>query len=394
MLIITELPSEVLFHLFTFFKGKELAHLRLTNCAFRDLISLDTVWMEKCIQEFKIKSLEGWKVNTFYELYTKVLHKYGFLIGLWKAVMEPYGTMIVIQHTNGKLVGSELLAPCPPHIEKPMRKRLMFTIELNEEKVAESLCHMGPNQLSHKCNIFPEQNDENQAYFRCCVEAAHRNPGGMRRELEQFLMDESPEIEAAIFTGTLEILKKFRVLKKYESCFDLHRIILPAKENDAIIQPGLYKADYTIFGYELILVFYTDDKNKLIGKKVTGNPCIPADEVAFEVTMDQPIFLLAEHQQTLETIETRGYDGIPEGIHYKLLPEQDFLLPQDCEFEGKIPPSCAFRFHAKMNISPANVDKAVFMPSHLVVFSANSFALLAFQAKMLFTFLQVEETFL
>lgn len=49
----------------------------------------------------------------------------------------------------------------------------------------------------------------------------------------------------------------------------MNRIILPADEPDAVIKPGLYKADYAMFGYELILVFYTDNKNKIMGKKVT-----------------------------------------------------------------------------------------------------------------------------
>lgn len=393
MMIITELPSEVLLHLFTFLKGTDLALLRLSCNTFRDLISLDTVWMEKCIREFKIESLEGWNVDTYYDLYTKVLHRYGFLLGLWQAEMHPYGTMIHIQHEKGKLVGSETMAPCPPQMHKAMRKKLMFTVELNEENIVESFCHMGPNRLSHKCNIFAEDNNKNRVCFRCCVEAAHRNPGGMRREFEQFMMDESWEIEEAIFTGKIELLQKFRVLKKFEACFDLNRIILPADEPDAVIKPGLYKADYAMFGYELILVFYTDNKNKIMGKKVTGDPRVPGGQIAFEGKMDEPIFLLGEHQESLASVEERGHDPIPEGIHYKLLPEQDFFLPHDCSYEGKIPSSCTFRFHAMMNISPANVNTAFFLPSHLIVFNRKSFALLAFQAETLFTFLRMEETF-
>ena len=60
----------------------------------------------------------------------------------------------------------------------------------------------------------------------------------------------------------------------FRACFDLNRIILPVENTDDIIQPGLYKADYNIFGYELILVIYTDDKNKIIGKKVTVSDTI------------------------------------------------------------------------------------------------------------------------
>eukprot|EP00106_Octopus_bimaculoides_P015161 XP_014782603.1 PREDICTED: F-box only protein 31-A-like [Octopus bimaculoides] len=384
-----DFPHEVLTYLFKFLPGPQLAPLRLVNKKMLYVVSQDAVWMDKCNREYNIKSLTNWGFNSYYELYTQVLHKFGFLIGIWRAVMSPYGSLIKFEPKDGKVLGQELSAPCPPNINSPLRRKLLFSIEVEDSEV-KTLCHMGPNNIPHQCNIFAVDGDKSLVKFECCVEAAHRNPGGMRREFEQFLMDESSEITEIIFTGKIELLQKFWVLKRFESGFDMVKVHIPTASPLTILDAGMYKGDYNTFGYELVLVSFSEDGDAILASKVTGDPHVSGGEKAFEINLTAPILLREDQQTTMSIVQQHQWTVVQS---YEKLPEQAFIIPQDCLYEGpNFPTTCSARFHGKFQVLSPSQNTADLFDCHLIVFNRKLFTILTFETKQLYSFHHVEET--
>ncbi|GAB1599301.1 F-box only protein 31-A-like [Argonauta hians] len=385
-MLITDFPFEVLVHLFSYLPAPQLATLRLVNKKMLSFVSsMDSVWMDKCNQKCNVKSLTNWGLSSYYELYTIVLHKFGYLIGTWRAVMPPYGSLIKFEPKDGKLVGLELSAPCPPKILSPLRKKLIFTVEVEESKV-KALCHMGSNNMAHQCNLSLIDGDSGHMKFECCMEAAHRNPGGMRREFEQFMMDEISEI---IFTGKIEVLQKFWLLKKFESGFEMVKMHIPSACLTTVVGAGLYKGDYNVFGFQLVQLSFSQDEETITAYKITGDPHVTGGMTAFEINLMAPILLLKDQQTTLDTVQQHAFTLAQS---YKELPEQDFILPEDCHYGGmNLPATCSARFLGKFHVFSNSQEKAALFDCHLIVFTKNSFAILTFETKQLYSFYRVVE---
>lgn len=80
------LPWELWFETFTYLPGNDIIHFLSSSRTYRALVTAETVWHELC-SRYGVRDLTHFKSLgshcSFYTVYTKLLHTYGPLLGLW-----------------------------------------------------------------------------------------------------------------------------------------------------------------------------------------------------------------------------------------------------------------------------------------------------------------------
>ncbi|TCD66799.1 F-box protein 31 [Steccherinum ochraceum] len=88
---VASLPFELLLHTVTFLSGLDTIHLLSTCRFYRRFVSDESIWRELC-SRYGVRDLSAFRRHSghsFYSVYTKLLHTYGPLLGIW-ASDNPY----------------------------------------------------------------------------------------------------------------------------------------------------------------------------------------------------------------------------------------------------------------------------------------------------------------
>merc|ERR1712150_173792 len=89
------------------------------------------------------------------DIYTKLLHKFGKLLGIWKSVESPYGGIYLVSFnpSNNAIYGYEVLAPKGYQVQDKLRKKLIFTVKIHQDTgLAIPQCHRG-YEGPHDCSV-------------------------------------------------------------------------------------------------------------------------------------------------------------------------------------------------------------------------------------------------
>ena len=140
--------------------------------------------------------VEDWEAS-FYDIYTRVLHRYGTCLGLWRRQLYPYGGLLQIKIDAGRLIGIEFHPPIVWDIRGPLRPRNVFSIGINTNKT-EILCLRG----YHGPHPGSLQFDKNgvDVIFTCNKMSCHVHPQGSNAEFEE-LINEETDNSSVPFTG-------------------------------------------------------------------------------------------------------------------------------------------------------------------------------------------------
>ncbi|TCD66786.1 F-box protein 31 [Steccherinum ochraceum] len=83
---LSSLPLELLFHILTFLPAQDIIDFLSTARSFHALASNESVWQELC-SRYGLHDLAPFRIHdpnrSFFTVYTKLLHPYGPLLGLW-----------------------------------------------------------------------------------------------------------------------------------------------------------------------------------------------------------------------------------------------------------------------------------------------------------------------
>lgn len=148
---VNQLPPELLAHVFSFLKAKDLANVAHVCKAFRGASQIDKIWRIRTYSDYGVKLSPGSELG-YNQLYKKVLHKYGTLLGLWLADITHYGGLVQVKFERERISGIEWLAPQNPNYMGAMRQQLLFTVGISAEGETQVLCHRGYHG-PHKCQI-------------------------------------------------------------------------------------------------------------------------------------------------------------------------------------------------------------------------------------------------
>ncbi|XP_070575363.1 F-box only protein 31-like [Ptychodera flava] len=393
------LPPELLTYVLSFLHGTDLPSVSLVCKRFKEAVDVEWVWQKRCKQEYGVDSLKGWKNPSYRTVYTKILHHYGFIFGIWQPEIGPYGGLVHISVVDGSILATQLLPPCDPNVTAPLRKKPLFSITLNDDDRTEVRCLKGPKG-PHKC-IITSASEETKDVFcaKCCKPDKHRHPGGRHEEFRSWLEEELGNPNENLHDLIRELLlMKFMITNQYETVCHYKKIVLPVPMQDVPIQPGLFKGTYGSHGVEIVNVSYKDDK--IHGTKVTGDPNVPACQLSIEADLNSPMVLTAEQQETLAILEGLDMDDVIVRDQNAQQHLQPFKLPSGVsdrglsQFqEGRSIQTCRARYFGTGLIASHGFMNSSRTLGHLVIFDDNFFGFLWLELRSLSVYSRVHDKF-
>nr|XP_006814768.1 PREDICTED: F-box only protein 31-like [Saccoglossus kowalevskii] len=384
MATILSLPPELLTYLLSFLPGVDLPRAASVCKQFNESVAVDLVWQKRCNVEYGVDKLEGWRKPTFRDMYAKILHPYGYLLGLWQPEIGPYGGLVYIEVVYGSILATLYQPPCDPNVTAPLRKKACFSITLTEDGRTELRCLKGPKG-PHKCVI-----------TSVSITALHFHS----YELQAWLEEELGNSEEFLHDHIQELLlMKFMIKSQYETVCLYKRIHLPEPMHNVPIQPGLFKGTYGSHGVEVVNLTYQD--MQILGTKVTGDPNVPACQLSIEADLSEPLRLSLEQQQTLAILELVDKEDVivrDQGLGE----EQPFKLPHGVSDRGmnhiqdrihKTITTCRARYFGTGLIASHGFMNSSRTPGHLIVFSEDVFGFLWLELRSLSIYSRVHEKF-
>ncbi|XP_062593048.1 F-box only protein 31-like [Saccostrea cucullata] len=360
------LPPELLTRILRNIPGKDLQNVCLSCKQLRDIAYDESIWKRKCEEEYKFKSINGWNV-TYRELYHKVLHLYGDLVGLWWRDFKYYGGLMQVKYDSGCIKGVELLAPVSPHVERPLRRKTIFTISLTSSgKIKIISVHSTPCEES-PCSIRVEEDKLKGRILE------YKGPKHKEESLDQWMEEELGSEEAMdIYRHCYKRRGKSYLSSKHH--YRWTPLEVPAPRANVPIQPGLFKGTYSAHGIEILSLDYNTDKTEATATKITGDPNIPATKISVKADLTSTLVLTASQQETLpallEASESNDQQPPPD--------TQPFKLPMDCYDRDiqNIPKTCTFRCTALGQIAADRYVNPSFSKAQFVVFDENTFGMI------------------
>ncbi|XP_064467028.1 F-box only protein 31-like [Ornithodoros turicata] len=386
------LPLEVLAKILSFLYGPDIAHASQVCRSFYEASQIEKVWRTRCDKEFSVKSKS---INnfSFRDVYSKLLHKYRFFLGLWQPQVSSYGGLfqVTFDPSSASIVGRELLPPRDPYITDPLRKKVLFSIVLCQRRRAQVRCVGGYNG-PHAAVLQEISRDE--FAFKCCVTECHKHPNGKHQELRDWLHEEaSVSLDMQQFPQSHELLlMKFLILRQYDYSFQYQRVQLQAPLPNVPLQPGIFKGTYGTHGLELIQLEYVDHCTKLRASKLSGDPNVPSGQVTFEVVLQYWMTLTAEQQVSIADLDSIEVVAA-EDNHPNLSRSQPFYVPMDCHLRfQEIPRTCLARYHGLGQVAGHGFTNPSFSRGHWIVFNENLFGFLWLELLSLSVYHRVTES--
>lgn len=390
---VLDLPPEVLAEVFSHLTGSYLPTVARVCKAFLAAAKVDILWQRICTKEYDVKFNIAEDISlTYYEVYSRLLHPYGFTLGLWQIDNCPYGGLVHVKFESGVINAVQYNMPKDPHITDPLRAKTLFTITPCPTGAAESHCHKGYNG-SHTCVL--SKKEEGFSY-KCLSVDKHRHPHGKEAEFREWLQQETTNNVEQLQSlhGQELFLMKFVITGQNEVEFGLRRLSLPQPVANVPLQPGLFKGTYGSHGIELVLLEYDLDAHKAVALKVMGDPNVPADQISIKIDIKRPMILNTTQQAKMETLSQIDTPDLPPEMTLDRLPVQPFVLPRDCFDRNQRPPqTCRFRFHSLGQIAGHGFHHPQLIPGQWVVFDEDTFGHIWMELRSFSIFSRVKETF-
>uniref|UniRef100_A0A665VP87 F-box domain-containing protein n=1 Tax=Echeneis naucrates TaxID=173247 RepID=A0A665VP87_ECHNA len=393
---LVELPPELLVEIISLLPGTALPNVALVCKKFRQILSTETIWRRRCVEEFGMKEdlrkMDAGGVSS-QELYVKLLHPYRHILGLWQPDIGPYGGLLNVVVDGLFIIGWMYLPPHDPRVEDPMRRRPLFRIHMWENKKATVECmygHKGP----HKGDIQTVKKDEFST--KCNQTDHHRMPGGRQEEFRTWLEEEWGRTLEEIFHEHMQelILMKFIYTSQYDNCLTYRRIYLPPAKPSDLLQPGLFKGTYGSHGLEIVMLSFHGTSAR--ATKLTGDPNVPAGQLTLDVDLSRPVVLpdleqqrkieelsrlvLGVHKEVQREVEQQA-NGRPTTVN-AAAEAQPFVLPLGVMARNEVyPRTCRKCFYGTGLIAGHGFTSPERTPGLFVLFDEDRFGFIWLELK-------------
>lgn len=379
------LANEILAGIFKHLAALDLGKVAKTCQRFRSATCIDQIWQHLCERDYGVSSLDHWNLSSFRELYIIVLHQYGCLLGVWKCNINPYGGLVHIKISPGKIEAVDCRAPFDPDIKCSLRPKVIFDVRIQGGKVAV-MCYSDWDNGSHSANLMVEETAEGkgpQFYLKCNSCSNHEIPSDRDEGmgvLRKWLKEEYNNENLLFFQPHMVQL----VLMKYMTMHSLHKHPLTfealefqkCNRDSIILTPGVFKGTYSSHGVELVMV--TIEDQRIIATKLTGDPNVPAGEVTFDVDLSRPVTDDAEPPAEAGNCQAR-----------------ELHLPQAYEARYRnFPPTYRARYHGKGQIASHGFVSPQWTPGHFVLFNDDMFGFLWLELLAFSVYSRTTEPFL
>ncbi|CAG2223147.1 FBXO31 [Mytilus edulis] len=357
--LLTNLPPELIIRILEDLPSRDIGLLSGTCTQLRSICRTDIVWQKLCQKICDIE-VEEWD-TTYYNIYTKVLHRYGRCLGLWRRNMRPYGGLMQVKVDNGRLLATEYKPPYVSDIHGPLRPKKVFSISINKSKNrTEILCLHGYGE-AHPGSIEFET-EESDVVFKCCQMSSHAHPKGSSVELSTMIKK--------IFLCFVHEMGN--MLFSFSQKYRLTRIEVQKPDPVYPIQPGLFQAHYSAHGIEMFLLKYDMSKKEAEVIKITGDPNVPAGETSIYINLRKPMQLTKDQQLDVNSLLLLEEDDIPDSDDVQPR-NQPFVIPPGFStfLDDFTPTTCDYRYFARGRIAGDDYRDPDLIPVHVVPFEVH-----------------------
>lgn len=392
MLELLDLPPEILAHIFNYLSGKNLAVVCQVCREIREVAMLETVWQKRCLIEFNFTANDGWNA-TYWDIYTKVLYKYGWLVSLWRRDLDPYGGIVQIKYEEGRIVGYDYLPPVYPKVHENLIRKKLFSVHLKPDGKLELSClrgYKGP----HKCKVTNYKEDG--VTIKCSDISCHKHPDGDSNDYLKWVSDVfDPGNQFGFYHLPRQ---KFKFLKENEKRYNLLPLVVPENNpqfDNIPIKPGFFKGTYSAHGNEILALTYSVEDNEAQLTKITGDPNVPATKVSQHIDFQHTMILTDEQQASMQMLlDIDTHDPSEEELEQAQ--KQKFILPVQCYCDAKtadIPKFCKLRCHSRGRIAAEGYLNPKFSKSHCIIFDEDNIGVLWLELESFSLYSRVTEKF-
>lgn len=314
---------------------------------------------------------------TFAQVRQLLYNRYGQIIDLFKVVSTPYGGLVKVKFDGYQLIGVRFFAPPEQHLERSLRWKLIFVVQVNNDGCCECLCFRG--HVGHLTEIENRHSLSKGFKLKCSSAKLHEHPGGDSHGFDAWLCDELGlnAVDESQRTEELTLSKYNTVLNELSiECLSLD---LPYFHKGAFIQPGVFKGNYSAHGNEIVLLTYCNETNSASITKITGDPNVPAEKESIHVYLSRPLFFTLDQQLTLTV---HSYMLLVKDLDMRSAPDHtsehhhhEFQLPHHISATGQnVPSVCRARFCSTGLIAGTGFVHSQKVPGNFIVFDDDTFA--------------------
>ncbi|XP_042858258.1 F-box only protein 31-like [Penaeus japonicus] len=389
-LTITILSEDVLVRILMECSVHDLVAMSSTCKLFYRLARDELLWKYFCKKDYRISqdNLEG--IDSYYKLYSKLLHKYGWLEGTYQTEIGPYGELMEVKFESGCMIGVNWEPSSERDVEAPLTHYVLFSISLDKNP-PECVCL--PDIAPHPCSLILDKR-KGQIRQQCS------KPDNHIQALIEYISSGN-----GTTSGWVNRLKMIFLNEVLDSGA-LHRpLLIPGPQDipeelfmtdgtlpPQLITPGLFKGSYGGHGTELILFKYKDE-NELHGVKVTGDPNVYAGKISVKVSLRFPVQPLTKEQQVsyanLKRIEPKQSKEPISSIK-----PQPFVPPDGFDLRDTNPPNrCRARYHGFGQIAFEGYQHPNFIEVHIMVFNNDLLGVAWITLESFSLFQRVEKSF-
>ena len=373
---LTELPPELCLLVAIHLPVSDLCSLRVSCSALKNICDLETVWVSRCQQDFRVQIRAD--IPAKY-LYQNLLFKYGCLIGIWQRHnLKLYGGLLRVYYEaeTGCIIFENLLPA--PDIYQDLRRQRFLTLSLTSDRSGVTVENQDLLTFREKAVIRLEEEEEFSVTVPSLTDYIS-SPAEWRELLDTFReWDTSNNTEAAIM--------KFVSVFHNRNIFLYSRVLTPSwvqhhhgasqVSGSAILSslaPGVFKGHYGCHGIELV---HLQDGQ---GVKLTGDPNVPFNQVTFRVTRRDCLDLSLEQQRSVSQVREATEDpgGCQESGGTSQEGRANFLVPDGMVERTPVTwRDCLGRWPAEVQIASQMFQDSQFILANFVLFSQDEFALM------------------
>ncbi|CAL4099837.1 unnamed protein product [Meganyctiphanes norvegica] len=341
-----DLPVEVLLLILKNCSAQDLVAIGQTCSHFRNIIASDTLWKSVCIKDFSVKTLG--RIKSYYNLYSKLLHKHGWMLGTYHCQIEPYGGLFEIRYQDEEIHGINLLADAS-RPTGPLTEYLMFIIKSSEH---DPQCVINSNTY-HTGKI--TKTGEKTFTYICENTSAHGE-----EETEHMDIYEGMGLREGIIYKRIDIQNDQKLPQNLK--------LVSGNLCPQVISPGIFTAVYGGHGVEIVY-FDFQNENIIHGLKITGDPNVYSGKTTIKFDIRHQVTPSIEEQRSLDMLKSFSpHSSVP----VQSIQSQRFVIPGDCQLEADetpVPDRCIARYKADGQIAFDNFYNPSFSLVHVAVFN-------------------------
>ena len=299
-MMLNDLPSELLIKILANVPARDIGSVSKVNPNFNQVSREEFLWILLALRDFRVKLTvtQEFSPRNFYQ---RVLYPYRGCLGLWHRQNLPHYSGLLRVGVSSDCLLFEELVPSPT-VRGPLQCVEFLRITCSSNDGAAVIVNHNTLAMSDVVEVgIPEKNRGRLTILLPNIQDNTTEPSEWMKE--KFLRLVFGEDNRNNYLATMRFMSTFRSRAEYF----YSRLSANWKTNNSStpIREGLYVGSYGVHGVEMISVTSPSNCVKgTIGRKVTGDPNVPFNEITFRVTseecLDIPLEVQADVRRLIE----------------------------------------------------------------------------------------------